>query len=103
MRMKIILSAVVAFWVCEAADTNRQKAEKLWRQSLERAEAGDFRSALPLINSSVEADPTFAEAHFARGVVLQGLWSNSEALTAYQKAIRLKPDYAAAHIRSAQL
>jgi Flp pilus assembly protein TadD len=51
---------------------------------------------LKLYDAIVARDPKNAIAHNNRGVVLEAMNNKSAAITAYEKAVELKPDYAEA-------
>jgi serine/threonine-protein kinase len=53
--------------------------------------------ALAAINRAVALDSTLPEAFASRATVLQASWRWSEAERDYQRALKLEPNYAAAH------
>lgn len=60
-------------------------------------ESGDLSAAESLLRQAVSRDPDSAEAHFYLGVALSAQERVTEAIHAYQNALRLEPDLAEAH------
>lgn len=57
----------------------------------------EYEKALEECDTAIRLDPTLADAHNLRGVILEELGRNGEAIQAYREALRLDPGYAAAH------
>jgi len=55
-------------------------------------EAQDLEGALQAAHAAAKADPAFADAHLAVGVIQQELGARDTAVTAYQKYLELAPD-----------
>ncbi len=64
-----------------------QKAEKA------SASGRSLKKALADCEQALEYRPDYAEAHNLRGLILDALGNNEEAILAYQEAIRLQPDF----------
>ena len=58
---------------------------------------GNLRAALDIYNLIIGKLPNSAEAHNNRAAILQLMKRHEEALAGYDRAIAVKPDYAAAH------
>ena len=56
----------------------------------------DFAAAEPLLRKVIEADPGLESAHHELGLALRGMGRLSVARQALERAVGLKPDYAAA-------
>jgi len=65
----------------------------------------NFKDALLNCDLAIQYDPDLAEAYNLRGLILDALGRTSEALTAYQEAVRLNPklDDAIINLRDAEL
>jgi tetratricopeptide (TPR) repeat protein len=57
--------------------------------------------ARTLLTNAIAAQPKLARAHFAMGLLLQNEQKWKDSIPELQRAIELKPDYAAAHYRLA--
>lgn len=70
-------------------------------QHLERAFAledrDEYEEALEECDAAVQVDPTLADAYNLRGVILEELGRNGEAIQAYREVLRLDPGFAAVH------
>lgn len=64
---------------------------------------GEADAALEQFKVGCESAPTFAENWFGRASALQSLSRKEEAVTAYDEAIRIKPDYIEALVNSGVL
>ncbi|MEO8301144.1 MAG: tetratricopeptide repeat-containing glycosyltransferase family protein [Rhizomicrobium sp.] len=88
-----------------------EEAERLYRRLLEaapssatarhmlgvlRAQSGDTTEALDLIGAALTLKPDASDILFNYARVLKGVGRLDEALTAYDRALTVKPDYAAA-------
>lgn len=58
---------------------------------------GRFQEALSAFERAIQLDPSFAEAHEAKGSALYYLNHLADALVAYEQAIALDPNYAPAY------
>lgn len=70
------------------------------RHYLEQAyaceQSNELERALLECDLAVQFDPTCAEAHNLRGIVLEGLGQKAQALAAYREAVRLDPAFSEA-------
>ena len=60
-------------------------------------QTGNFQEAVELYDAILAKFPGIAEVHNNRGVVLQRMSRQEEALAGFTQAVKLKPDYANAH------
>jgi tetratricopeptide (TPR) repeat protein len=81
----------------KVAGCNERAAAAEGQALLER---GEYDAALVAFNK-VLAEGADAEVHFGRGVALRWLKRWEEAAAAYEEALRLRPDYAAAYFNRA--
>ncbi|MDE1987975.1 MAG: tetratricopeptide repeat protein [Alphaproteobacteria bacterium] len=77
--------------------TEPRNAEALHGLGVLRAQCGDLTGAADFIGKSLEVDSKSPTACFHLGVVLDGLGRRGDALTAYERATALNPDFAEAH------
>ncbi|MCP4366910.1 MAG: tetratricopeptide repeat protein [Deltaproteobacteria bacterium] len=66
-------------------------------------ETEEFDKALVECDTAIELDPDLADAHNLRGVLLEELGRNAEAIQAYQQALVLDPDFSEAKDNIAEL
>lgn len=71
----------------EAAQQHLEKAQAAYDGALR------LKSALAHCDRAIEYDPDLPEAHNLRGLVLDALDREAEAIEAYREAVRLKPDF----------
>src|SRR5258705_490958 len=62
-----------------------------------RAQDGDFPAAAALIAEAIAINSDAPAAHYNLGLALRALNRHGEAIESYRQALRLKPDFAAAH------
>jgi tetratricopeptide (TPR) repeat protein len=55
------------------------------------------------VDAAIEANPDMAEARALSGALFAGKGRTSEAVKEYEQAVRLKPDFARAHLDLARL
>ena len=60
-------------------------------------EIGHLEGAAKMFRNAVVLQPSYFEAYFNLGVVLQDMEQNDEAIDSYKKAINIKPNYPDAH------
>ena len=58
---------------------------------------GRCEEAVSLINKAIEKNPQISQLHNTLGLILESLGKFTEAITVYQSAINLAPDYAQAY------
>jgi len=91
---------------CAAAPTARQReaAEIHTNLGLEALRAGRAQDALKEFDEALAADPSIAETHLGRGLVLEfSFRRGDEAEAEYRKAVELKPGLSEAHNNLGQL
>lgn len=72
--------------------------------ALEALQKGAPQDALREYDLALEADPSMAEAHMGRGLVMEyGLGRLPDAEAEYRRAIQLRPSYSSAHNNLGQL
>ena len=79
---------------------NAQALHMLGVIELQRGKIG---SAIDLIRRAVQVHPGHAEPWVSLGDALRAIQENDEAISAYQRAIRLKPDMVLAHTELSSL
>jgi TolB-like protein len=63
----------------------------------------NLENARIMVAKALELDPTLAEAHATKGLVLESEYDLKQAEEEYRKAIELKPSYATAHLWYSQV
>ena len=66
-------------------------------QAAKLVEAGDYAGAIPLLQKSVDADPTNADVHNLLGFSHRKLGDVEMALAHYGKALKLEPEHLGAN------
>jgi tetratricopeptide (TPR) repeat protein len=78
-------------------------APHLYDYALELSALNRNDEARAAVDAALEADPNMAEAHALSGALFAGRGRMSEAAKEYVQAVRLKPDFARAHLDLARL
>jgi tetratricopeptide (TPR) repeat protein len=73
-----------------------------WLGIARTAQTGDRKEAIRFIEESLKLDPTRAEGEFNLGLFLAGDGRMPEAMAHYQRAVALRPNFAAAWRRLAE-
>jgi tetratricopeptide (TPR) repeat protein len=68
-------------------------AEYHFKQALHYHEAEDFDRALQECKLAIKHDPTLAEAHNLRGLILEDIEQPLGALSAFKEALQVDPDF----------
>jgi tetratricopeptide (TPR) repeat protein len=68
--------------------------ERAYRVGVNLLSQERYIEALPYLDDAVQAAPSFAIAHMARGMALANSEREAEALDAYQRAIQIDPTFA---------
>ena len=77
--------------------TSAKKDNSDYAQAVKLVDAGDYAGAIPLLQKSIAADPTNADAHNYLGFSHRKLGNVDVALTHYGKALELKPKHRGAN------
>ena len=81
----------------ESSPPTSDEAAQHLEQAFALEDESEYEKALGECDTAIRLDPTLADAHNLRGVILEELGRNGEAIQAYREALRLDPGYAAAH------
>ncbi len=73
-----------------------------WLGIARTGQTGDRSHAIRLIEESLKRDPTRAEGEFNLGLFLFGAGRVNDAIAHYQRALALRPNFAAAWLRLAE-
>ncbi len=82
----------------ETQKNKRSAAERLYSQGLAQLSRDDYARAVPYFEKAAETDPTYAEAWYQTGYSHGALEKHADAVRASRQAVKLRPDWAAAHI-----
>lgn len=67
----------------------RSEATRYLEQAFASEEQNEFEKALEECNAAIRTDPSLADAHNLRGVILEELGQKEEAVLAYREAVRI--------------
>jgi outer membrane protein OmpA-like peptidoglycan-associated protein/tetratricopeptide (TPR) repeat protein len=73
--------------------SSNTRAVKNYERSTKFFDAKMFQQALDEIDDALKTDPSFIEAYMLKGDILSDMGETKKAITYYQEAIRLNPDY----------
>ena len=102
-RMALALVLALALGAGQArafgggGSTSTKEDNSDYAQAVKLVEAGDYAAAIPLLQKSIAADPTNADAHNYLGFSHRKLGNVDVALTHYGKALELKPKHRGAN------
>ena len=102
-RMALALVLALALGAGQArafgggGSTSTKEDNPDYAQAVKLVEAGDYAAAIPLLQKSIAADPTNADAHNYLGFSHRKLGNVDVALTHYGKALELKPKHRGAN------
>lgn len=83
---------------------DKENAEIHYNLGTEALRAGRAQEALKEYDEALKLDPSFADAHMGRGLVLEAAFGRTdEAERAYRRALQLRPGYSEAHNNLGQL
>src|SRR5512138_3602667 len=106
MRALALAAALLAVPACVHGPSarDRRSAEIHFDLGVEALRAGRFPDALRELDAALAIDDGFAEAHRARGLVLDlGFGRLDEAEREYRRALQLRPSFSEAHSDLGQL
>jgi len=78
-------------------------ANEAYRTGLSAYQRGDWEAVIRYMEQLLEAEPKSADAHYLIGEASRFLKKNSDALRAYEEAIRLDPKFGAAYLGRARI
>lgn len=97
------LALVILLGACQQAGINDQPGvdrAKLARINTELGfqylQQGEYQTAKDKLDKALEADPNFADAHNAMGLLRNALGQHDESERSFKRALRLDPDNSAA-------
>src|SRR5437868_10738029 len=70
-----------------------KKAVSLYTQALERAQAGNFKEAIDLLNQSINTDPRYVDAYLSLGGVYGEMKNYKASTDNYEKAFAVDSVY----------
>lgn len=90
-----LLSIFLIFSLVQLAFSQNEDKDpvQLFNQAQDAHEKGDLKTALKLYEEALKIAPEFPEAEFQRGNALQSLGRESEAETAFRRAVELRENW----------
>src|SRR5262245_14313847 len=82
--------------VTDAASAAADAPGRPHHAALDLLRGGHAAAALAAANEAIAATPGYAEAYNAAGLALRALGRAEEAASSFQRAVDIRPDYAAA-------
>ena len=79
------------------ASPSFDEAAHYLEQAFALEDRDEYKEALEECDTTIRLDSNLADAHNLRGVILEELGRNGEAIQAYREALHLDPGHAAAH------
>ena len=102
IRRLVALGTCLLFAVSAAAQKSLSRTGRVaYRQGLASLQAGDLAKARAAFEQVVKLAPGNAEGHNLLGWVLFVAGTDVETISQFQIALRLKPDFAPAHMNLA--
>ncbi len=95
--LSLALGAGQALAAGGAGGTSAKQDNPAYAQAVKLVDAGDYAGAIPLLQKSIAADPTNADAHNYLGFSHRKLGNVEMALTHYGKALELNPKHRGAN------
>jgi Flp pilus assembly protein TadD len=102
MRLSLALALCLALGAGQAlavggGGATAKKDDPGYAQAVKLVEAGDYAAAIPLLQKSIAADPTNADAHNYLGFSHRKLGDIETALAQYRMALELNPKHRGAN------
>jgi len=94
MKKAFLLVTILFVSVISTACINNFAVQELNNKAKTYLDSGDFDSAIGRLKSSIDLDSTIFESHYNLGIAYTQAEKYPEAVESFQKAIKLKPDFA---------
>ena len=95
--LSLALGAGQALAAGGGGSKSTKKDDPAYAQAVKRVDTGDYAGAIPLLQKTIAADPTNANAHNYLGFSHRKLGDMEMALTQYVKALELNPKHRGAN------
>lgn len=94
MKKAFLLVVILFISVITTACINNLAVQELNNKAKDYLDKGDFENAISRLKSSIDLDNTIFETHYNLGIAYTQAEKYPEAVETFQKAIKLKPDFA---------
>ncbi|MEI8128390.1 MAG: tetratricopeptide repeat protein [bacterium] len=94
MKKAFLLVLILFVSVISTACINNLAVQELNNKAKDYLSKGDFENAISRLKSSIDLDGTIFETHYNLGIAYTQAEKYPEAVETFQKAIKLKPDFA---------
>jgi tetratricopeptide (TPR) repeat protein len=91
------LALALVFGIGSHVDLSAGKDATYWSIGAELLSAGRPADAIPMIERTLKATPSYAPAHLGLGLALGQMGERQKAIEQFTTALRLRPDFADAH------
>jgi len=81
------------YYDCIQDEQNKNWALKLVKEGIAQSKLGKESKAFELYNSALDADPTIVDAYVAKGALKCKLENFSEAISEFEKALKIDPSH----------
>lgn len=92
VRYLCLYAALILTGSASSTALQAQTATELGERGMERIENGDLDGGIADLDQALKADPTYAEAYFARGFAWNKKDEFDKAIADFTQAIRLEPN-----------
>lgn len=95
---KVFLIVLILFVsVLSTACINNLAVQELNNKAKSYLDKGDFEDAINRLNASIDLDSTIYETHYNLGIAYTQAEKYPEAIDAFKKTLKLKPDFSDAY------
>lgn len=94
MKKAFLLVVILFVSVISTACINNLAVQQLNNKAKDYLNKGDYDSAISSLKASIDLDSTIFETHYNLGIAYTQAEKYPEAVDIFQKAIKLKPDFA---------
>ncbi len=94
MKKALMIASVLFIAVVSTACINNIAVQELNNKAAEYMQKGDYESAMNRLQASIDLDATMYETHYNLGIAATNAKKYDKAIDAFEKGIKLKPDYA---------
>ena len=94
MKKALLIASVLFIAVISTACINNIAVQELNNKAAEYMQKGDYEAAVNRLQASIDLDSTMFETYYNLGIAATNAKKYDVAIDAFEKGIKLKPDYA---------